>query len=107
MPNRKTIRRNRPRQLRRSESPYEQSHTLRKLQTLNERIRLCWRLASECAGKAKTAANNECRDDYLRIEKSWINLARSYEFAAQLLNKRDAIVADQFETGAIPSSRLH
>jgi hypothetical protein len=61
----------------------------------------------ECAGKAETAMNKECRDDYLRIEKSWINLAHSYEFAMELLGKREIAAPDSFDSGLMPSSRFH
>lgn len=107
MPNLKPKLGDRNRRPKRVESAHEQSDMLRKLQTLQERIALCHRLASESARKAETAASQECRDDYVRIEKSWINLAHSYEFAAQLLNGRSGTAADRPRTGAMPSSRLH
>jgi hypothetical protein len=108
MPNRKTTLGIRNRRIKRADGPYEKSQTLRKLQTLHERIHLCRQLASECACKAETAASKECREDYLRIEKSWINLAHSYEFAAQLIGKRDPASGDELDLNLIPSSsRLH
>lgn len=108
MSDRKTTPGIRNRRVRRADGPYEKSQTLRKLQTLHERIHLCRQLASECACKAETAVSKECRDDYLRIEKSWINLAHSYEFAAQLLGKRDSAVSDELDLDLMPSSsRLH
>ena len=54
------------------------------------RINECRELALQYAGKAETALNDECREDYLRAAKSWMNLAQSYEFASQLLSYRDA-----------------
>ena len=104
MPNRKTAPSIRNRRIRRPGGPYEKSQILRKLQTLHERIHLCRQLASECARKAETAASKECRDDYLRIEKSWINLAHSYEFAAQLIGKRDPAGGDELDLDLMPSS---
>jgi hypothetical protein len=44
---------------------------------------------------------------FLRIEKSWINLARSYEFAMELLGKREIAALDSFDSGLMPSSRFH
>ena len=109
MPNSKTSAgtRNRVRQFRQADGSHEQSQTLLKLQTLRRRIQLCRQLALECACKAETAENEGHRDDYLRIEKSWINLAHSYEFAAQLLT-RGNVAADGLDIDApLPSSRFH
>lgn len=107
MPNLKTKLGARNGGLKRAESAHEQLDMLRKMQTLQERIALCHRLASECAQKAEAAVNEQSRDDYARTEKSWINLAHSYEFAAQILNKRNSTTRDGSRTGAMPASRLH
>jgi hypothetical protein len=109
MPNRSTLpgTRNRLGGPRRTLDPSGKSQALRKLQTLHRKIQLCRQLALECAGKAETAADKECRDDYLRIEKSWINLAHSYEFAIQLLGKREIAEPENFGIDLTPSSRWH
>lgn len=107
MPNLKTKTGARNGDLKRAEKAHEQLDMLRKMQTLQERIALCRRLASECAQKAEAAANQQSRDDYVRTEKSWINLAHSYEFAAQILNKRNSPARDGSRTGVMAASRLH
>jgi hypothetical protein len=55
------------------------------LQNLSEEVRACYTRAEECARKAETALSDEMRADFLRLERSWLNLARSYQFAQQLL----------------------
>ena len=55
------------------------------LQTLREKIETCRKYAPQCACRAQTTDNKTAREGYLRIEKSWINLSHSYEFAAQVL----------------------
>ena len=109
MPNRRTLpgTRNRLGRPRRIADPSGKSQALMKLHTLHRKIQLCRQLALECACKAETAVNQECRDDYLRIEKSWINLAHSYEFAIQLLGKREIAAPDNFGIDVMPSSRFH
>ncbi len=54
------------------------------LQALSNQIRDCYALAESCARKADVTFNDEMREDFLRLEKSWLTLARSYEFAVQL-----------------------
>ena len=54
------------------------------LHSLSSQIRDCYAHAEACARKAEAAFNNEMREDFLRLEKSWLTLARSYEFAVQL-----------------------
>lgn len=36
---------------------------------------------AHCARKAETLIEQDARDDFLRLEQSWLQLARSYEFA--------------------------
>lgn len=54
------------------------------LQALSEEIRLCYRRAEDCACQAKTAPTEELRADYLRHERNWLELARSYELQQRL-----------------------
>ena len=109
MPNRRTLsgtgnRLGRPR---RTADLSAESLALMKLQAVHRKIQHCHQLALECASKAETAADKDCRDDYLRIEKSWINLAHSYEFAIQLLSKREIAAPENFGIDIAPPSHLH
>ena len=47
-------------------------------------IRECLRQAEECNRLSKTALTPSGVKDYLDMEKRWLNLARSYEFAERL-----------------------
>jgi hypothetical protein len=53
---------------------------------LNDQVCACLAHADECARKAENAASDETRDDYLRLQGYWLNLADSYESADRLLN---------------------
>ncbi len=68
------------------------------LQTLSSQIRDCYAHAEACAGKAEAAFNDEMREDFLRLEKSWLTLARSYEFAVQL---SDYVRQNKRRSGAV------
>ena len=54
------------------------------LQRLSEEIRPCCRLAEECAGRAETALAEAGRTDDVRLEQSWLELARSHQFHQRL-----------------------
>ena len=55
------------------------------LNNISEQIKDCLEHAEECARKAAAQPDGSLlREDYLRIEKRWRNLARSFEFADQL-----------------------
>jgi len=54
------------------------------LQSLGEDVRDCYRHAIDCAQKARDAATPELRSDFLRLERAWLSLARSYEFTERL-----------------------
>jgi hypothetical protein len=49
------------------------------LNTLSEQIRDCLEHADECARSAKAQNNSGLRDDFLRLEKLWRELAQSME----------------------------
>jgi len=51
------------------------------LQKLGQEERLCLERAQECAVAAKEALNGDVRAQYQRLEKSWLTLAKSYQFA--------------------------
>jgi hypothetical protein len=61
----------------------EGSQMLRKL---SENVAHCYRHAEECRRKAEDAFTDEMREDFLRLEQSWLNLAHSYEFAERLID---------------------
>jgi hypothetical protein len=54
------------------------------LETLSQDVRDCYRHAEDCAEKARDAATPQLRSDFLRLEKAWLMLARSYEFTGRL-----------------------
>ena len=54
------------------------------LKNLSEEIRECYRHAEDCARKAAEQTDPGLRDDFLRLEKRWLDLARSMEFAERL-----------------------
>jgi hypothetical protein len=55
------------------------------LNNLSEQIRECLQHAEECARKAAELANaSSFRQDFLRLEKHWLELARSIEFGESL-----------------------
>lgn len=54
------------------------------LQTLSDDVRDCYRRAEDCAEKARGAATEELRADFLQLEKAWLTLAHSYEFTSRL-----------------------
>jgi len=54
------------------------------LNNLSEQIRDCLLHAGDCAQKAAAQKDPGLRDDFLRLEKRWLELARSMEFAERL-----------------------
>ena len=52
------------------------------LDTLSEEIRGC--LREECARKAREANKPRLREDFLEMERRWLRLAHSYQFAKKL-----------------------
>jgi hypothetical protein len=56
------------------------------LESLSREIRDCYQRAEACARMADAALHEAMRLDLLRLEQSWLNLARSYEFAARLVD---------------------
>jgi hypothetical protein len=56
------------------------------LQNLRKEIRDCYQRAERCARNAETALTEDVRKDFLDLEKFWLNFARSYESAQQLLD---------------------
>jgi hypothetical protein len=56
------------------------------LRKLGDEVRACYAHADDCAHRAQGAHNDGMREGFLRLQKSWLTLARSYEFAEQLLD---------------------
>jgi hypothetical protein len=54
------------------------------LQSFSQDMRECYRHAEDCARKARDAATPTLRTDFLRMEKAWLTLARSYAFTGRL-----------------------
>ena len=56
-------------------------------ENLSKEMRDCYAHAKACARKAEDALTEEGRADLLRLEQSWLALARSYELPQALLQK--------------------
>ena len=54
------------------------------LNNLSEKMRECLQHAEDCARKAAAQSDARLRDDFLRLEKRWLDLARSFEFGKSL-----------------------
>lgn len=51
---------------------------------LSKEIEECRAHAAHCARQAKNAACPDIREDFLRLEQNWRQLARSYEVARRI-----------------------
>ena len=54
------------------------------LQDLSEPVRECLRKAEECRRVAESAADERTRSDFLDMERRWLKLAESYQFADRI-----------------------
>jgi hypothetical protein len=54
------------------------------LNNLSEQIRECLQHAEDYARNAAAQSDAGLRDDFLRLEKRWLDLARSFEFGESL-----------------------
>jgi hypothetical protein len=54
------------------------------LNNLSEQIRECLQHAEDCARKADAQSDAGLRDDFLQLERRWLDLARSVEFGERL-----------------------
>jgi hypothetical protein len=54
------------------------------LQKLNKEISDCYECALECRRHADESSNPATKQDFLDMERRWIQLAHSYEFAERL-----------------------
>jgi hypothetical protein len=56
------------------------------LQTLDSEIRECYRHAAECNRRADQRRDSLTKLDFLDMERRWLYLAHSYQFAERLSN---------------------
>ena len=54
------------------------------LNNLSEEIRGCLRYAEQYARKGKETNTPKLREDFLEMERRWLRLAHSYQFAKKL-----------------------
>jgi hypothetical protein len=60
------------------------------LNNLSAQVRQCLEHAEECARKAAEQPDgSSLKQDFLALEKRWLNLAQSYQFAERLGNFTD------------------
>jgi hypothetical protein len=52
--------------------------------SLTKEIEDCRTHAAHCASQAKNAVSPNIRDDFFRLERNWLQLARSYEIAERI-----------------------
>jgi hypothetical protein len=56
------------------------------LQELSKEIQECYRHAAECRQRAERTFTEKGRQGFLDMERRWLSLAHSYEFAEGLAN---------------------
>jgi hypothetical protein len=54
------------------------------LQNLSKDIRECYLRAEQCKRLAEGALTPSAKEEYFAMERRWLSLARSYEFAERL-----------------------
>ncbi len=54
------------------------------LESLSEQIRECYAHAEDCARKAAAQTDQVLKQDFLDMERRWLNLAKSYELSRRL-----------------------
>jgi len=54
------------------------------LKNLSEEIRECYRHAEDCSRKAAAQTDPNLKEDFLKLERRWLFLVRSYEFTERL-----------------------
>jgi hypothetical protein len=52
---------------------------------LDKEIQQCREHAAVCARRAGSVISAEAREDFLKLEQSWLQLARSYEATQRLM----------------------
>ena len=61
------------------------------LQSTNKDAAECYQRAAEARRKARAAATSQLRADFLDMERHWLSLAESYEFADRLTRVADRV----------------
>jgi hypothetical protein len=56
------------------------------VQKSSDQVRSCPRSRSGSGHEAERAAHNELRDDYIQLQRQWLNLARSYQVTEGMLS---------------------
>lgn len=59
------------------------------MNNLSEQVRRCHLHAEHCARQAGVQTDPKSKHDFLEMERRWLMLARSYEFARQLADFSD------------------
>lgn len=79
------------------------------LRQLSREVHDCYAHAEDCAVQAVEAASDKAHDDFLRLERHWLTLARSSQFLEQLglftaHNNRErpglSVTLEQFNRGS-------
>ena len=70
---------------------------------LDEEIYECRSFAAHCARKAAFAVTADAREDFLDQEANWLRLARSYQFAQNLLNDPATIKHGRQDSPFLPA----
>jgi hypothetical protein len=71
---------------------------------ISNQIEDCRAHAVHCAKQAMNAASLEIREDFLRLEQSWLQLARSYERARDLMVAKTTIRPPSHSNGGFKRS---
>jgi two-component sensor histidine kinase len=64
--------------------PPEKASERAMLNNLSEEVRECLQHAEACARQAAAQTSAKLKEEFLDLERRWLALARSYEFADQL-----------------------
>jgi hypothetical protein len=70
----------------RPRAPAWQGWDARMLQKLSEDIQDCYSHADGCRQRAEKAFTEKARQEFIDMERRWLSLAHSYEFAEELSN---------------------
>ena len=67
------------------------------LQILSHHITACYKRAEECRRRAESTAAADIKAELLDLERSWLQLAKSYEFVETL--ERFLLSARNYQNG--------
>ena len=71
---------------------------------ISNQVEDCRAHAVHCANQATNAASPEIREDFLRLEQNWLQLARSYERARDLMIPKKTISPPSTSKGGVERS---